>query len=371
MEETQYTETNTQHFSSSVVNSYNEWDTLEEVIVGIVDNAVVPPWDITTKASMPHKHRNFYLANAGKAFPKDLIDAANKELNNLATLLEKEGVIVQRPEKVNNSQSFSTPNWTSPCGLYQAMPRDLLLVIGNEIIESPMAWRTRYYEIEGYRKLLKYYFSKGAKWVSAPKPQLLDLLYNFEYKETTYCQDREYGITEFEPAFDAADFIRCGKDIFVQRSNVTNVFGIEWMRRYLGSSYKIHELFFNDPNPMHIDSTFMPLAPGYLLVNPKRVIEIPEMFREWKIIYAPPSSISSTHPLYMSSSWLGTMNVLMIDEKRVIVDPEEKDLISLLRQNGFETLPCSFRNFNAFGGSFHCATCDIRRRGSLQSYFDY
>ena len=29
--------------------------------------------------------------------------------------------------------------------------------------------------------------------------------------------------TEFEPCFDAADFIRAGKDIFVQRSQVRNV----------------------------------------------------------------------------------------------------------------------------------------------------
>ena len=28
--------------------------------------------------------------------------------------------------------------------------------------------------------------------------------------------------TEFEPCFDAADFIRAGRDIFVQRSQVTS-----------------------------------------------------------------------------------------------------------------------------------------------------
>jgi len=26
-------------------------------------------------------------------------------------------------------------------------------------------------------------------------------------------------------------------------------------------------------------------------------------------------------------------------------------------------------NYKPFGGSFHCATLDIRRRGTLQSYF--
>ena len=38
-----------------VVNTHNEWDPLEEVIVGIVDGARVPPWDIMTPATVHHK----------------------------------------------------------------------------------------------------------------------------------------------------------------------------------------------------------------------------------------------------------------------------------------------------------------------------
>jgi N-dimethylarginine dimethylaminohydrolase len=43
---------------------------------------------------------------------------------------------------------------------------------------------------------------------------------------------------------------------------VTNDFGIEWMRRHLGSNYNIHVLDFQDKNAMHIDGTFVPLGPG-------------------------------------------------------------------------------------------------------------
>ena len=31
--------------------------------------------------------------------------------------------------------------------------------------------------------------------------------------------------------------------------------------------------------------------------------------------------------------------------------------------------PLEFLDYVAFGGSFHCATLDVRRRGGLQSYF--
>ena len=41
------------------------------------------------------------------------------------------------------------------------MPRDFLLVVGNELIESPMAWRSRYMEHRAYRPLIKEYFLKG------------------------------------------------------------------------------------------------------------------------------------------------------------------------------------------------------------------
>jgi glycine amidinotransferase len=64
-----------------------------------------------------------------------------------------------------------------------------------------------------------------------------------------------------------------------------------------------------------------------------------------------------------------SMNVLSLDEKRVMIEKGEETLIQDLKNWGFEPIPCSFRNFYSFGGSFHCATLDVRRRGTLQSYF--
>lgn len=63
-------------------------------------------------------------------------------------------------------------------GMYAAMPRDILLVVGNEIIEAPMAWRARFFEYRAYRRLIKDYFNSGAKWTTAPKPTMADELYD-------------------------------------------------------------------------------------------------------------------------------------------------------------------------------------------------
>ena len=62
--------------------------------------------------------------------------------------------------------------------MYAAMPRDLLMVVGDEIIEAPMAWRSRFFEYRAYRPLLKEYFKQGAKWTTAPKPLMSDDLYD-------------------------------------------------------------------------------------------------------------------------------------------------------------------------------------------------
>lgn len=349
------------------VCSHNEWDPLEEVVVGTVDGAMLPSQEPVADSVLDAEQRRFFRANAGRPFPKERMDAARRELDGLCRLLEAEGITVRRPEPQDHSREFGAPGWTST-GLYDAMPRDVLLVVGGEVIECPMAWRSRYYATTAFRGLLKEYFHAGARWTAAPKPELPDGLYDPDWVAPPSGEPDSLAITEFEPTFDAADFIRCGRDIFAQRSNVTNDFGIEWLRRHLGDDYRIHVLHFDDPHPMHIDATFMPLAPGKLLINPERVGAVPKLFAGWEVRTAPKPVIPDHHPLYMTSKWIN-MNVLMLDEKRVVVEAQDEPMIEAMRDWGLTPVPCDFRNFNSFGGSFHCAVLDIRRRGALQSYF--
>jgi len=348
------------------VNSYNEWDPLEEVIVGTVDGASFPSWHIALEPVLPSNQRETFRLNAGKPFPAERVAAARAELEEFVHILECEGVKVRRPESMDNLKSFSALGWTST-GLYTAMPRDVLLVVGNEIIECPPAWRSRYFETCGYRPLLKEYFREGAKWSMAPKPELSDEQYDYTWTEPDEDEPTRLVITEFEPTFDAADFTRMGRDIIAQKSNVTNDFGIEWLQRHLGDQYRIHVLEFNDPHPMHIDATLVPMAPGKLLINPERVPKVPSIFKGWDVFHAPTPIIPDDHTLYMTSKWIN-MNILMLDEERVVVERQDEPMISALKRWGFKPVPCNFRNFNSFGGSFHCATLDVRRRGRLESY---
>lgn len=353
---------------ASPVCSYNEWDPLEEVIVGVLDGAAVPPWHVALKATMPEDQWQLFERHGGSPFDQELIARGARELDELSRILTAEGVRVRRPDPISHAVPFGTPRWQSESGLYSAMPRDLLLVVGDEIIEAPMAWRCRYHEVSAYRRLLREYFQGGARWTAAPKPELGDELFDPGYVESEDGDAPRYVINELEPTFDAADFIRCGQDLFVQRSQVTNLFGIKWLARHLGPAYRIHVLSFRDTAPMHIDATLMPLAPGKLLVNPERVPSIPPMFAGWDVLVSPPSTIPDSHPMFMSSRWVN-MNVLMLDEQRVVVERQEEPLIRALEGFGFTCIPCDFRHVMSFGGAFHCVTCDVRRRGTLNSYF--
>ncbi len=358
--------------ASCPVNSYNGWDPLEEVIVGRLEGATIPPAHPAVTFTLPKRSARILGFLAGLPYPRSVVRAAQKQLQAFIDILTAEGIRVRRPAILDGRKPIIHRTWKNR-GFCTTCPRDGFLVIGNEIIETPMAWRSRFFESYAYRPLFKEYFSQGARWTSAPKPELTDDLFDPSYRPPEEGQSMRYLLTEFEPVFDAADFMRCGQDIFAMRSNVTNLSGIKWLERHLADTYRIHVLDFRCRKPMHIDSSFMPLAPGKLLVNPDYldVAKLPPMFKSWDIMIAPRPVMPSGWLFKfasMTSAWI-SLNVLMLDEQRVIVEENQQPLIKFLKDHGFKPIPCKFTDYLPFGGAFHCATLDVRRRGGLQSYF--
>ncbi|HYZ41340.1 MAG TPA: hypothetical protein VE687_12055, partial [Stellaceae bacterium] len=163
------------------VNSWNEWDPLEEVIVGRLDGAVVPPYHVSVTYNRPHSTSWLHRLTAGRRYPQWMVRRARTELDSFVRLLEAEGVHVRRPEPIDQRRRVRTRLWSSS-GFCLACPRDTYLVIGDEIIETPTCWRARYFEGDAYRKLFKEYFAGGARWTAAPRPQLPDELFDASYR---------------------------------------------------------------------------------------------------------------------------------------------------------------------------------------------
>lgn len=313
----------------SPVCCHNEWDALEEVVVGRLDGA----------------------AAETRSIPADQTRA---ELDALAKLLRAEGVTVHRPEPTRHERTFETPDWKER-GFSAACPRDAVIVVGNELIETPLAWRARYYETDALRPLFLSYFRAGARWSSAPRPDLKDEL--FEEAEGEWLDDARppMFVGESEPVLCAADVVRCGTDLFAMRTAGTNLAGIEWLRRHLGDAHEVHEITPRLPVGGMLDTIFLPLSPGEFLVRDHAIdpARLPDVVRAGTIRIAPETSAEHAGL---------AMNVLLLDPKRVLVEESQSSMIAALREWGYDPRPVPLAGYAALGGSIRRATLDIRRR---------
>lgn len=361
------------------VASRNEWDPLEEIIVGSVQGAIYPEYSPIAAAMGEPAWLQHYQ---GAFVEEELVADAEAQLDGFIEVLRDEGVEVRRPDPIPHHAEVRTPWWSCRGGWNAANPRDLFLVVGDRIIECASPHRHRAFEALAYRRLLDGYARRGARWVSAPQPARRESLYDWSMLDAPppiadahnarVLADGEVArspITEAEPVWEAADVARCGDDLFVIRSTVTNAAGIDWLRRELGPAVRLHELRTRCPNPCHIDTTFVPLREGVALVHPQWFVAPPDALAGWELIPAPPPSYREDSPMaapYFSSQWL-SMNVLSLDDRRVFVDDQQRALIRLLDQHGFEPIALPFDAVGAFGGSFHCVTLDVRRRAPTQA----
>jgi glycine amidinotransferase len=184
-------------------------------------------------------------------------------------------------------------------------------------------------------------------------------------------EESDWILTEKEPLFDAADIVRFGKDLFVQKSMVTNEAGIDWLRRHY-PNHRVHMVRYRELLPWHMDTTIVPLRPGLVLINPVRTPLEPqkELFEknDWEIIYAPKTVLKEKRPMTFCSLWLN-MNLLVLDTNSVFVEASEKPVMELLDKHGFDVIPVPFYEVSPFGGGLHCATADVYREGTFEDYF--
>ena len=203
--------------------------------------------------------------------------------------------------------------------------------------------------------------------MSAPKPMLLDSLFDVNMDKPIPRDD--------EPAFDAANILRFGKDLIYLVSATGNEMGGQWLQSALGSDFRVH--FFKDVYyGSHIDSTLVALRPGLVLANPSRVNNdtLPGILKQWKVIYSPPmEKMDRFDAEYLSKSiasdWID-MNIFSVSPNLAVVDSDQSALIKLLEREGVEVLPLKLQHSKMLGGGFHCVTLDVRRKGTLERYFD-
>ncbi|MBL4647910.1 MAG: inosamine-phosphate amidinotransferase 1 [Gammaproteobacteria bacterium] len=345
----------------SLVCVYNEWDPIEEIIVGSSLGAAIPHKDKGFQA-MQRSTDDLFDSLALGPFPQKIIEETEEDIENFIVELKKLNITVQRPTKINSKNNFKTLDWESE-HYFSYCPRDIMLAIGDMIIETPNVFQSRYFETFEYKEILLRYMQSGTKWISAPKPRLTEETYNTH-------NFQQLALNNIEPVFDAANILRAGTDLFYLVSDSGNELGCQWLQNILGKDFTVHPCH-NLYSSMHIDSTISLLRPGLALVNPSRVNDknLPPMLKQWDIIVAPEmADYKYSDYGTFSTVWLG-MNFLMLSPTLAVVDQHQKALIKLLESHGIDVLPLLLRHGRTLGGGFHCITLDVRRKGTLESYF--
>ena len=364
--------------SKTVVNSWNDFDSLRHVIVGRADFTCIPPTEPATEAKIPEDSD---MRGLWGPRPLHTVEVANRQLDTLTQGLEAKGVRVDRPTPIQWNQAVTTPDFMTGTMFGCMPPRDVLLTVGKEILSAPMSFRCRYWEYLAYHDLMQRYFDEDPefRWEQAPRPRLSADAYQEGYFDEITLEERlrrtaalDFVTTEHEPLFDAADVLRIGKDLFCQHGLTTNRRGMEWLKRHY-PDHRVHAVNFpGDPYPIHIDATFVPLRPGLVMNNPKRPLpaEQRRIFEanDWEIIDAAQPANDKPPPLCYSSVWL-SMNVLVVNHQTVIVEASEVHQMDQLDKLQFEVIPMPFRDAYPFGGGLHCATADVFREGKCEDYF--
>ena len=172
---------------------------------------------------------------------REQVEGACAEIDGLIRVLRSYQVTVRRPSVVNwSAERFDIGDFSVRGGFSNKDPRDVFITIGNEVIECPMGMPCRHFEYRSYTNIFDRTANGSAYlYTVAPKPSRKMSM----YKER---EGAANGLTETEPCFDAADCIKIGAHIFMQRSVVTNFAGIDWLRAHLKPrGFHVHNIDFD------------------------------------------------------------------------------------------------------------------------------
>jgi len=303
-----------------MISTYNEWDPLKRVVVGIADYANWPTNDPVFALESEKTLWKETPVPSGPV-PQHIIDEANIDLNILASTLERMNIDVWRPG-VMNFQEIG--------GMYNYCPRDRLLIYGDTVVDTAMMYPCRNVESEAL------------------------------FHVTSVARDVIYMPRNEGMILDAANVCRLNDTWLYLESPSGNRQAYNWLREQF-PDVKIE--LCNFYSGVHIDSTIVPLREGLVMLNASRVNDsnCPRVFKSWEKIYVEDVVPQNFYQYPYASKWIA-MNMLVVDPNTVIVDAAQSALIKLLLKHKFEVIPLSLRHSRTLGGGFHCVTLDLERR---------
>lgn len=352
---------------------YTEFDPLEEIIVG--------------DSYSPHDLDSLLHNRKLDGFNK-ILEETKQDLDNLADLLRKSGIKVHRPTVYKYNDKIDMPQFDIKLPMSPLVPRDAYIVRGKTIIETYTSLTDRFFDSLSYYHIFKEMFDQGYNWISQPAP----MLKNLNDKEQWFFDKNVYNRElPNKILWHTATMFQAGDAVIVNTKGPGTQSGLEWMKRNLPNTRFVE-------NQNTVFEKFGHIDHGFILIDDDTVIHagiewVPDALKNKKLIdikqYLPELKLERFKQDYIDAgsrydvAWIETylenwkgynqevcfdLNVIIVDSKNIIWGREIPELFHyLLRNHGIESTVAPMRHSLFWEGGVHCATLDIKRKGTSRS----
>ncbi|HIF52094.1 MAG TPA: amidinotransferase [Thiotrichaceae bacterium] len=325
---------------------HHEWGALKEVVVGVPSIRLPSKLAEAPKKFLPDSTVEFIEKNAGKKLEEcapELNEQFVKQVNGIIKILRNRGIVVHQVKKHNPSEEAFLGEMNDT--VLQTYPRDPMLVIGNNFIETAMFEPNRRKERFAIRRTIGDRLAdSNTHIISMPEPE-------------PFPADKsgKYGPGPF---LEGGDVMLVGYDIYVGNTgNASNTAGIRWLQNFLGSKYRVHEVPLSS-HFLHLDCVLALPRPGLAVICKEAFVKgVPEFLKDWKLI-----EVSAED----AEKKLGC-NGLVLDEKTMIVGDDMPELAEALSAEGTEVLTARIDGIYWQGGAFRCWHHPLARESKLEN----
>jgi N-dimethylarginine dimethylaminohydrolase len=305
------------------ISTKNEYGELKSIVVGRCEQHQWPIGDIAFDEMIDAS--TYINSLPRQRLPDHIVKQAQEDLQYMTEVLEHRNVKVYRPTITKDNWCYSS--------------RDIMLSVGNKIIECPTIYTSRINEADDhYSNIKAEAIADGCTWIKAPAPT-----------------------SKNDPSFDAANICKFNDKLLYLVSSTGNKAGAEWLQNAVGTEFEV--ITWEDLYAFaHIDSTIHSLNENTIALNSHRVKEdtIPKFLKNHNKVWVSEMVPSDFYVFPFSSVWIG-FNMLSISPETILADPTQVTLKKQLIDLGFEVLDIPMRQGRTLGGAQHCTTLDLHR----------
>ena len=316
---------------------HHEWGKLKEVIVGIGDDLFMPSYcealSFFYDPGHIEKMKKYGGVDERKLAPAD-VKQAKEQIDNLARVLEKQGVIVHRSHRLSPEEMQYLDYVQKGSHFFYA--RDPVLVIGNNVIETAICIPFKVKERYALRPILrKRLAGSKANYISMPVPS------------PVFGRDQIY--------LEGGDVLLNGRDIYVGISGRgSSPEGARWLQNFLGPEYRVHQIKLSHEFE-HLDCVLALVRPGLGVRCSAGIIDaLPEAIRNWDYVEVTKEEAKK----------LGA-NLLVLDDKTVIIDKQHHRIGEELKKKGIKVIEIPYDKVAINGGGLRCSHHPLIRASVL------